>query len=154
MHTTFSENASLNEPRKNLTPVIFFVRKKMSKAAFSVLALLLSWIAFSWISSPTQPMTQINVSPNNNELSSRLADFVIKASKEAVENHGKFHIAISGGELQSINLSQQGSLPGLLAAKLREAPYNTQVDWAKWVVWFVDERYVALDHNDSNFKYG
>jgi len=89
----------------------------------------------------SNPMTQVNVSPNSDELPTRLADFVMKLSNEAIEQHGKFHIAISGG-----------SLPGLLAAKLRSPPLSTQVQWTKWIVWFVDERHVALDHNDSNFK--
>jgi len=85
--------------------------------------------------------TLVNVSPNSEELSTRLADYVIKLSKETLEKRSKFHIAISGG-----------SLPGVLAAKLKNPPFSTQAEWSKWVIWFVDERHVPLDHNDSNFK--
>lgn len=47
----------------------------------------------------------------------------------------------------------KGSLPAVLGACLKEEPYKSQVQWDKWHVWFVDERYVALDHAESNFKY-
>ena len=49
-----------------------------------------------------------------------------------------FTVAISGG-----------SLPKLLAAGLSE---DSGIDFARWVVFFADERLVPLDHGDSNFK--
>lgn len=36
--------------------------------------------------------------------------------------------------------------------KLSEAPYNKTVDWAKWYVFWADERVVAKSHADSNYK--
>lgn len=36
--------------------------------------------------------------------------------------------------------------------KLCEAPYNKTVDWTKWYVFWADERAVAKNHVDSNFK--
>lgn len=36
--------------------------------------------------------------------------------------------------------------------KLCEAPYNKTVDWAKWYVFWADERAVAKNHSDSNYK--
>ncbi|XP_058080198.1 probable 6-phosphogluconolactonase 2 isoform X2 [Magnolia sinica] len=38
------------------------------------------------------------------------------------------------------------------ARKLCEAPYNRTVDWAKWHIFWVDERVVAKNHTDSNYK--
>lgn len=36
--------------------------------------------------------------------------------------------------------------------KLCEAPYNKTVDWTKWYVFWADERAVAKNHVDSNYK--
>lgn len=36
--------------------------------------------------------------------------------------------------------------------KLVEAPYIDSVDWSKWHVFWVDERLVPKDHEDSNYK--
>ena len=36
--------------------------------------------------------------------------------------------------------------------KLCEAPYIKTVDWAKWYIFWADERVVAKNHADSNYK--
>lgn len=36
--------------------------------------------------------------------------------------------------------------------KLCEAPYNKTVDWSKWYIFWADERVVAKNHADSNYK--
>lgn len=36
--------------------------------------------------------------------------------------------------------------------KLCEAPYNKTVDWAKWYIFWADERVVGKSHADSNYK--
>lgn len=33
-----------------------------------------------------------------------------------------------------------------------EAPYIDAVEWSKWHVFWVDERVVPKDHEDSNYK--
>ncbi|GFZ10926.1 6-phosphogluconolactonase 2 [Actinidia rufa] len=38
--------------------------------------------------------------------------------------------------------------------KLCEAPYNKTVDWAKWYIFWADERVVGKSHADSNYKLG
>lgn len=35
--------------------------------------------------------------------------------------------------------------------KLVEPPYLDTVDWSKWLMFWVDERVVPLDHEDSNY---
>lgn len=35
---------------------------------------------------------------------------------------------------------------------MTESPYLESVDWAKWHVFWVDERVVPKDHEDSNYK--
>jgi 6-phosphogluconolactonase len=37
-------------------------------------------------------------------------------------------------------------------SKLTEPPYLESVDWSKWHVFWVDERVVPKDHEDSNYK--
>ena len=36
--------------------------------------------------------------------------------------------------------------------KLLEPPYIGSIDWSKWLIFFLDERVVPLDHPDSNYK--
>lgn len=36
--------------------------------------------------------------------------------------------------------------------KLTEPPYLESVDWGKWHIFWVDERVVPKDHEDSNYK--
>lgn len=40
----------------------------------------------------------------------------------------------------------------IFCRKLTESPYLESVDWAKWHVFWVDERVVPKDHEDSNYK--
>jgi len=75
------------------------------------------------------------------QLSISVAEFVIKISQESIQKSGKFHVAISGG-----------SLPTILGTKLKLPEYANKVDWDKWIVWFVDERYLPLDNPESNYK--
>lgn len=74
------------------------------------------------------------------ELSTDLADYIADLSEASVKERGVFAIALSGG-----------SLIGLMG-KLCEAPYNKTVDWAKWYIFWADERVVAKNHADSNYK--
>jgi len=59
-------------------------------------------------------------------------------SAEAIADHGCFRIAVSGG-----------SFPKNFAAGISA---DTKVDFSKWKVFFADERCVALDSDDSNYK--
>eukprot|EP00040_Diaphanoeca_grandis_P005040 m.31108 g.31108 ORF g.31108 m.31108 type:complete len:316 (+) comp16397_c2_seq1:75-1022(+) len=85
------------------------------------------------------------------ELSFELGKAVAQTQAEARANPSgrtndpqQFTIAISGG-----------SLPKLLAAGVvgdNVDPSVASIDWKNWHVFFVDERFVPLDHDDSNFK--
>ncbi|KIP11510.1 hypothetical protein PHLGIDRAFT_63885 [Phlebiopsis gigantea 11061_1 CR5-6] len=74
---------------------------------------------------------------NPDELVDSLAQFIVKAQKEAVQKKGRFTVAISGG-----SLPQQ--LSGLIG--------RPGVKWDKWQVYYADERIVPLDHADSNHR--
>ncbi|CED83852.1 6-phosphogluconolactonase [Phaffia rhodozyma] len=74
--------------------------------------------------------------PENTELVSAVADFVLKAQNDAIRKRGAFTLAISGGSLPA-------NLKGLIGKE--------GVLWEKWEVFFCDERLVELDHEDSNY---
>uniref|UniRef100_A0A1D1ZGB8 Probable 6-phosphogluconolactonase n=1 Tax=Anthurium amnicola TaxID=1678845 RepID=A0A1D1ZGB8_9ARAE len=75
-----------------------------------------------------------------NDLTTDFADYIALLSELSVKERGFFAIALSGGSLIS------------LMGKLCETPYNKTVDWTKWHVFWADERVVAKNHEDSNYK--
>ncbi|KAK2967793.1 hypothetical protein RJ640_008013 [Escallonia rubra] len=83
---------------------------------------------------------ELRVHENLDELSTDLVDYIAELSEVSVKDRGIFAIALSGGSLIS------------LMRKLCEAPYNKTVDWAKWYIFWADERVVAKSHADSNYK--
>ncbi|MFS8020796.1 putative 6-phosphogluconolactonase [Helianthus anomalus] len=74
------------------------------------------------------------------ELSTDLADQIEELCEESIKDHGVFAVAISGGSIIS------------LMRKLSEAPYKKTIDWSKWYIFWADERVVAKNHVDSNYK--
>ncbi|GAV78756.1 Glucosamine_iso domain-containing protein, partial [Cephalotus follicularis] len=83
---------------------------------------------------------EVKVNESLDELSTDLVEYIAELSDASVKERGVFAVALSGG-----------SLIGLLG-KLCEAPYNKTVDWAKWYIFWADERVVAKSHADSNYK--
>jgi len=77
---------------------------------------------------------------SRDDLATSLADYVAGLSKSATEGRGSFTVVLSGGSL--INALR----------KLTEPPYLDSVDWGRWHVFWVDERVVAKNHPDSNYK--
>src|SRR5699024_8751342 len=59
----------------------------------------------------------------------------------AIEQTGAFHVALAGG-----------STPKGLYHLLASEPYVSQVDWGRVYIYFGDERYVPMDHPDSNYR--
>ena len=70
-----------------------------------------------------------------------LADFVADKAKTSMKRHGRFDFVLSGG----------GS-PKKLFELLATSRYKESIDWARVYFFFGDERYVPLDHQDSNFR--
>lgn len=69
-----------------------------------------------------------------------LADFIVSESRQAISNHGKFNIALSGG-----------SSPKKLYELLASDAYRNDVEWKNVFFFFGDERYVPLDDKNSNY---
>ncbi|KAL8852212.1 MAG: hypothetical protein Q9221_002922 [Calogaya cf. arnoldii] len=77
-------------------------------------------------------------------LARTLRTYVIQCQDAGFERHGLFKVAVSGG-----------SLPSTLAKALLEPGDGAPEDalhFAKWEIFFADERAVPLDHPDSNYK--
>ncbi|KAL2519261.1 putative 6-phosphogluconolactonase 1 [Abeliophyllum distichum] len=83
---------------------------------------------------------ELRIHENADELSTDLAEYIAELSEASVKERGVFAIALSGGSLIS------------LMRKLCEAPFNKTVEWAKWHIFWADERVVAKSHIDSNYK--
>jgi 6-phosphogluconolactonase len=69
-------------------------------------------------------------------------EFVLRAQR-AIEHHGRFTVALSGG-------STPKTLHTILAN--RSAKNSKLADWSRVQIFFGDERHVPPDHADSNFR--
>jgi 6-phosphogluconolactonase len=84
---------------------------------------------------------EIKVVPDAKAVAAEAAERVTAAAERAIEERGRFSIALSGG-----------STPKALYALWAAEPYRSRVDWSKWHILFGDERAVPPDHKDSNYK--
>ncbi|KAJ5601162.1 hypothetical protein N7510_010696 [Penicillium lagena] len=82
--------------------------------------------------------------PDHEALAQQLRAYVLRSQNAALARHDTFRLAVSGG-----------SLPATLAKALL-APSNGSLEdtpqFAKWDIFFADERAVPLDHQDSNYR--
>jgi 6-phosphogluconolactonase len=74
-------------------------------------------------------------------ISHKAAEMFVNASRTCIASQGKFSVAISGG-----------STPRKLYSLLGSAEYSPQVDWQRVHFFWVDERCVPKEHEESNFK--
>ena len=110
---------------------------------------------------------ELRIHESLDDLSADLVEYVSELSDASVKERGVFAIALSGGSLIGLlgylcsSFSMSECLLILICLvidfllgnrKLCEAPYNKTIDWAKWYVFWVDERVVAKSHADSNYK--
>jgi 6-phosphogluconolactonase len=84
---------------------------------------------------------QVQIAADATALARMAAEKVVAGSKRFVGEKGSFSIALSGG-----------STPKAMFALLAEEPFRSQVNWAKWNVYWGDERCVPPDHQESNYK--
>ena len=81
--------------------------------------------------------------PNVDQVATHLRTYVLACQKAAFARHDAFKVAVSGG-----------SLPATLAKALLGPPLSSDPDtlnFAKWEIFFADERAVPADHQDSNY---
>ncbi|XP_075495948.1 putative 6-phosphogluconolactonase 2 isoform X1 [Primulina tabacum] len=73
-------------------------------------------------------------------LSTNLAEYISELSEASIKERGVFTLALSGASIVT------------LMGKLCESPHKRTVDWAKWYVFFADERAIGRNHADSTCK--
>src|SRR5687768_11316463 len=84
---------------------------------------------------------EIKVLPDTAAIAAEAAERVVRAADEAVTLSGRFRIGLSGG-----------STPKALFQLLASEPYRARVDWTNVEAFFADERCVAPDHAESNYR--
>jgi 6-phosphogluconolactonase len=88
-------------------------------------------------------MSDVRVLDNLQQVAEAAAEEFISRAQQAIEQHGRFTVALSGG-----------STPKALHAKLveRTAKNAKLLDWSRVEIFFGDERHVAPDDPNSNFR--
>ena len=84
-------------------------------------------------------MADVRVFPTPVGLTQAAANLVLASAEEAVRERGRFVWGLSGG-----------STPEALYRKLAEPPYVNAMPWRATTVFWGDERWVPVDHPDSN----
>src|ERR1700693_2168730 len=85
---------------------------------------------------------EVYIVKDNAAIARRAAEKFVTMAQSAVQHHGSFSVALSGG-----------STPKLLYSLLAtDADLRTKVPWDKMQLFFGDERHVGPDHAQSNFK--
>ncbi len=77
---------------------------------------------------------------NIQKLSMAAADLVCRLAEQCVSSRGYFSLALSGG-----------STPRSLYTCLTQEPYIGRMPWADTHLFWGDERYVPVSHEDNNF---
>lgn len=88
--------------------------------------------------SPTPPVRVFEATADLAEAAARI---VCDAAGLAIAERGRFRIAFAGGRT-----------PRELLERLSREPYHEAIDWSRVQVLQVDERAVAPDHPDSNYR--
>jgi 6-phosphogluconolactonase len=67
-------------------------------------------------------------------------DHVLSCYQKAIQDHGAFFVALSGG-----------STPKAIFERMTASPISEQINWSKVHLFWGDERPVPPDHSESNF---
>jgi 6-phosphogluconolactonase len=82
---------------------------------------------------------QIVVVADEDAVATESARRIVDALRDAVEQRGVAHIALTGGS---------SAVP--LFKELRSRANSSALDWSKVHLWWVDDRFVPIDHPQSN----
>ncbi|WP_293898518.1 MULTISPECIES: 6-phosphogluconolactonase [unclassified Sphingobacterium] len=83
----------------------------------------------------------ITIFDNLDALYKKAADTFVELSEQAIQKHDKFVVALSGG-----------SSPKAIFSLLATPEYADKIIWDKIHFFWVDERWVSLEDEKSNFK--
>ncbi|KAG2644756.1 hypothetical protein PVAP13_2KG376031 [Panicum virgatum] len=120
---------------------------------------------------PAGSKSKLLVFDSKEDLAVSLAKYTAELSQKFAAERGAFTAVLSGGSLiDSLRFFDVSPTPHRsrffwvspgftdhveicwFHSKLTEPPYLESVDWSKWHVFWVDERVVPKDHEDSNYK--
>lgn len=85
--------------------------------------------------------TEVLIARDGDSFTKKAAEIFLESCAQAVKERKRFAVAMAGG-----------STPKKLYSLLAEPYYQQRVSWDKTHVFWGDERCVAPDHEDSNFK--
>jgi 6-phosphogluconolactonase len=103
--------------------------------------LISAWTdSFKILACNGDPMPDLQIASDEDELSRRAARAVADAARAAVARQGRFSLALSGGKT-----------PQKLYARLAE-DHRQGLPWDKIHLFWSDERFVPPDHPDSNYR--
>jgi 6-phosphogluconolactonase len=84
---------------------------------------------------------EVKVFPDMNALSRAVADLVLDCALASIKARDRFILALSGG-----------STPKQLFSLFAADPWRKALPWSKTHLFWVDERCVPPEHNDSNYR--
>ena len=84
---------------------------------------------------------QITVAETPAALAEAAARLIVETAREAVAARGRFMVALAGG-----------ATPRETYARLGQPPFRESMPWERTWVFFGDERAVAPDHQESNYR--
>ena len=76
------------------------------------------------------------------EFGDKASSIIIECAKKGITGSGKFNLAIPGGRMP---------IPIFNSLKDRYKN-NDDLDWTKFNIFWIDDRFVPHDHDDSNYK--
>jgi 6-phosphogluconolactonase len=82
----------------------------------------------------------LQIFPDSQTLAQSAADLWAQVARQAVQERGRFIVALSGG-----------STPRLLYQRLAQPPYQTELPWEQTHVYWGDERSVPSTHPESSY---
>ena len=88
-------------------------------------------------------MSKLRILDDLPQVASAAADEFVARAKRAIQHHGRFTVALSGG-------STPKTMHTILAERSAKNP--KLVDWSRVQILFGDERHVPPDHPDSNYR--
>lgn len=86
-------------------------------------------------------MAIIQTLPDPGSLAQTAARYFVSSALEAIADHNRFSVVLAGG-----------STPQAMHAQLATIEYAAQFPWDKIHVFWGDERCVAANHEDSNYR--
>ncbi|HEX8368245.1 MAG TPA: 6-phosphogluconolactonase [Pyrinomonadaceae bacterium] len=84
---------------------------------------------------------EVEIFPNGAALNEAAARLIVKIAAETLQAKDKFSIALAGG-----------STPEALYKLLASGEFKNRIDWTKTLVFFGDERCVAPEDAESNYR--